>query len=154
LTRPASRSPDSSKFVFATARGGEMSADNFRSRVLGKPATVKDGKDKPGTGAVGAANRRLEGGGPATLARQADAALAAAHVLLAALRARRGPGTVMDEMGHTDPALALRVYRQAMQRSEQEREQLRTLVEGAPVGPTVGQREEVAADGPSVEVGE
>jgi integrase len=26
------------------------------------------------------------------------------------------PGVVMDEMGHTDPGLALRVYRQAMRR--------------------------------------
>lgn len=26
------------------------------------------------------------------------------------------PGVVMDEMGHTDPALALRVYRQSMRR--------------------------------------
>jgi integrase len=40
------------------------------------------------------------------------------------------PGTVMDEMGHTDPALALRVYRQAMKRSEVEKAKLRALVEG------------------------
>jgi integrase len=40
------------------------------------------------------------------------------------------PGTVMDEMGHTDPALALRVYRQAMRRGEDEKAQLRALVEG------------------------
>jgi hypothetical protein len=36
----------------------------------------------------------------------------------------------MDEMGHTDPALALRVYRQAMRRGEDEKAQLRALVEG------------------------
>lgn len=36
----------------------------------------------------------------------------------------------MDEMGHTDPALALRVYRQAMRRGEEEKEALRALVEG------------------------
>jgi integrase len=41
------------------------------------------------------------------------------------------PGVVMDEMGHTDPALALRVYRQAMRRGEDEKAQLRALVEGA-----------------------
>ena len=40
------------------------------------------------------------------------------------------PGTVMDEMGHTDPELALRVYRQAMRRGEKEKAQLRALVEG------------------------
>jgi hypothetical protein len=37
------------------------------------------------------------------------------------------PGVVMDEMGHTDPGLALRVYRQAMRRGEEEKEQLRAL---------------------------
>ena len=40
------------------------------------------------------------------------------------------PGVVMDEMGHTDPGLALRVYRQAMRRGEDEKAQLRALVEG------------------------
>jgi len=35
----------------------------------------------------------------------------------------------MDEMGHTDPALALRVYRQAMRRGEGERAALLALVE-------------------------
>jgi len=41
------------------------------------------------------------------------------------------PGVVMDEMGHTDPALALRVYRQAMRREDDEKALLRALVEGA-----------------------
>jgi hypothetical protein len=36
----------------------------------------------------------------------------------------------MDEMGHTDPALALRVYRQAMRRGEDEKRALRSLVDG------------------------
>jgi len=34
------------------------------------------------------------------------------------------PGVVMDEMGHTDPALALRVYRQTMRRGDDEKAQL------------------------------
>jgi hypothetical protein len=38
----------------------------------------------------------------------------------------------MDEMGHTDPALALRVYRQAMRRGEDEKAALRALVGGDP----------------------
>jgi len=41
------------------------------------------------------------------------------------------PGVVMDEMGHTDPALALKVFRHAMRRGEDENAQLRALVEGA-----------------------
>jgi hypothetical protein len=36
--------------------------------------------------------------------------------------------------GHTDPALALRVYRQAMRRGEREKEQQQALVEGADFG--------------------
>jgi len=36
----------------------------------------------------------------------------------------------MDEMGHTDPVLALRVYRQAVRRCEDENAALRMLVEG------------------------
>lgn len=39
----------------------------------------------------------------------------------------------MDEMGHTDPALALRVYRQSMRRGEEEKTALRRLVEGQPI---------------------
>jgi integrase len=45
------------------------------------------------------------------------------------------PGVVMDEMGHTDPALALRVYRQAMRRGEDEKAQMRALVEGVAIDP-------------------
>jgi integrase len=40
------------------------------------------------------------------------------------------PGVVMDEMGHTDPGLALRVYRQSMRRGEDEKAALRALTEG------------------------
>jgi hypothetical protein len=36
----------------------------------------------------------------------------------------------MDEMGHTDPALALRVYHQAMRRGDDEKRQLRALIQG------------------------
>jgi integrase len=44
------------------------------------------------------------------------------------------PGVVMDEMGHTDPALALRVYRQAMRRGNEEKVRLRVLVDGSELG--------------------
>ncbi len=47
----------------------------------------------------------------------------------------------MDEMGHTDPGLALRVYAQAMRRGEDETSQLRALVEGM-VMTNSGQRDE------------
>ena len=38
-------------YVFGTRSGGRMSPDNFRNRVLGRPA---EGEEKAGTGAVGA----------------------------------------------------------------------------------------------------
>jgi integrase len=37
---------------------------------------------------------------------------------------------VMADMGHTDPALALRIYAQAMRRDEGEASTLKALVEG------------------------
>ena len=46
------------------------------------------------------------------------------------------PGIVMDEMGHTDPGLALRVCRQAMRRGEDEKAQLHALVDGIDPAPT------------------
>lgn len=40
------------------------------------------------------------------------------------------PPVVMQEMGHTDPSLALRIYAQAIRRGEDERTRLGKLVEG------------------------
>jgi hypothetical protein len=39
----------------------------------------------------------------------------------------------MDEMGHTDPDLALKVYRQSMRRDDGEKDRLQALVNGAPM---------------------
>jgi integrase len=115
--------------VFATQRGGRTNPDNFRSRVLAK--------------AVARANRNLaaqkrvplpEGLTPHKLR----------HTFASILYALgEDPGTVMDEMGHTDPALALRLYRHAMRRGEDEKAKLRALVNGeelAPIG-TSGESE-------------
>jgi integrase len=41
------------------------------------------------------------------------------------------PTVVMQELGNTDPTLALRVYAQAMRRDEAENGRLKALVEGA-----------------------
>ena len=38
---------------------------------------------------------------------------------------------VTDEIGHTDPGLALRVYRQTVRRGEDEKARLRALIDGA-----------------------
>ncbi len=36
----------------------------------------------------------------------------------------------MQQLGHTDPAFTLRVYSHMMRRSDEEREELKALVEG------------------------
>jgi integrase len=103
-------------YVFATLSGGRLSPDNFRNRVL--RATVK------------LAGERLEADGlpplpdkltPHSLRRTFCS-------LLYALG--EAPPVVMDEMGHTDPGLALKVYAQSMRRGEDEAAKLRALVEG------------------------
>jgi hypothetical protein len=56
----------------------------------------------------------------------------------------------MDEMGHTDPALALRIYRQAMRREQGERDRLRALVDGgelAVIGSPAAAGASIAVDG-------
>jgi integrase len=115
-------------YVFATRSGGRMGADNFRNRVL--RATVK------------LAGERLEAGGlpplpdkltPHSLRRTFCS-------LLYALG--EAPPVVMVEMGHTDPALALKVYAQVMRRGEAETAALRALVEGE-VMANSGKRDEI-----------
>jgi hypothetical protein len=107
-----------------------MSADNFRSCVLGKAATVKAGEPMAGTGAVGQADKQLEADGlpPLPVKLTPHSLRRTFCSLLYALGEDRG--VVMDEMGHTDPGLALRVYRQSMRRGVDEKTQLRALVEG------------------------
>ncbi len=116
----ARRSPAQDAFIFATSTGGRMNKANFRSRTL-KAAVMRANKNL--------AQRDLqplpERITPHSLCRTFCS-------LLYALG--EDPGVVMDEMGHTDPSLALRVYRQSMRRGEDERAQLRALVEGADLG--------------------
>jgi hypothetical protein len=50
----------------------------------------------------------------------------------------------MDEMGHTDPGLALKVYRQTMRRDEDQTAQLRALVDGE-IMANSGQWEQIEA---------
>jgi integrase len=114
--RRARTGADSDDFIFATSTGKRQSSDNLRSRVIA--ASVEQ------------ANNNLrardlpplpEGITPHSLRRTFASVLYAIG---------EDPGVVMDEMGHTDPALALRVYRQSMRRGEDEKAALRALVEG------------------------
>lgn len=102
----------------------------MRDRVLGKPANVK-GKERAGTGAVGRTNANLEAAGlpPLPDGLEVGSLRCTFASILYAFGA--SPVEVMQEMGHGDPALALKVYAQAMRRSEDEKAKLRALVEGA-----------------------
>jgi integrase len=112
--RGASVSTDA--YVFPTSRDGPQSEDNFRSRVL-KAAVERANQNL--------ARRKLvslpEGLTPHSLHRTFASILYALG---------EDPVVIMDEMGHTDPGLALRIYRQAMRRGEDEKAQLRALVDG------------------------
>jgi len=133
--------------VFTTRAGGRISDDNLRSRVLGRPPVVVDGEQvKSGAGALGRAYKRLEAAGLPPLPKLTPHSLRRTFCsLLYALG--EDPGTVMDEMGHTDPALALRIYRQAMRRGTHEKTELRELIEGGEMANS-GQRDETAAAAP------
>lgn len=116
VARAASRRRRPLDYVFATRTGGRQSEANIRDRVLGA--------------SVGRANQNLTDHDrlplpdrltPHSLRRTFASVLYALG---------EDPGVVMDEMGHADPAFALRVYRQSMRRDEGDREALRDLVDG------------------------
>lgn len=111
--RPAA--PDS--FVFATSTGGRPSPDNIRNRVL--------------AAAVDRASSSLLEQGMAPLPPRITPHSLRRTFASVLYALGEDPGVVMDEMGHTDPGLALRIYRQAMRRDEGEKERLRALVDGA-----------------------
>ncbi|MFI5009344.1 MAG: tyrosine-type recombinase/integrase [Solirubrobacterales bacterium] len=114
--RQQQASPDG--FVFPTGTGGRQSRDNFRSRVL-KVSVERANENLAKRGHA----PLPEGLTPHSLRRTFASVLYALG---------EDPGIVMDEMGHTDPSLALRIYRQSMRRGEDEKDRLHALVEGVP----------------------
>jgi integrase len=138
----ADAKPGSDDRVFGTQRGGKLNDSNFRSRVLGKPASIKDDKRKAGTGAIGRANKRLEAA-DATPLPKGLSPHKLRHTfcsLLVALGA--DPGVVMDELGHADPGFTLRVYRHGMRRDDDSKRELRELV-GLPQLAPIGTSEQI-----------
>jgi integrase len=119
LAAVRARHPDAHPdgFVFATGRGGRLRPDNFRPRVLW--AAVERANVKLVAQKMPPLPERIT---PHSLRRTFASVLYAIG---------EDPGVVMDEMGHADPGLALRVYRQAMRRGEDEKAQLRALIEDA-----------------------
>lgn len=103
--------------VFGTSAARRQSATNVRKRVLAP--------------AVKLANQRLTAAGFSPLPdRITPHSLRRTFAsLLYALG--EDPPTVMAEMGHSSPALALAIYAQAMRRDEGEKQRLRALVSGA-----------------------
>ncbi len=131
--------------MFATRSGRRMSTDNVRSRVLGCPAVVVDGKEKKaGKGAVGRANANLAKRGLSPLPDKLTPHSLRRTFCSLLYALGEPPPVVMAEMGHTDPGLALAVYAQAMRRGEGETAQLRALVEGG-VMADGGRRDETEA---------
>ena len=102
-------------FVFATRTGRRPSGENIRSRVL--LASVERANMNLAKDQLPPLPAKLT---PHSLRRTFASTLYALG---------EDPGVVMDEMGHADPALALRVYRQAMRRGEEEKEALGKLVD-------------------------
>ena len=98
--RDRQASPDIGGYVFPTSRGERQSEDNIRSRVV-RPAVVRANENLAAQKLPPLPERLT----PHSLRRTFASVLYAIG---------EDPGVVMDEMGHTDPGLALRVYRQAM----------------------------------------
>ena len=118
-------------YVFTTRDGGRVSPNNVRGRVLS--AAVKLANE----------TREAEGLPPLPSRITPHSLRRTFSTVLYALG--ETPPDVMAEMGHTDPALALRVYAQAMRLSEKQRAQLRALVEGGATD-TAAATERVAQD--------
>jgi integrase len=119
LTAHKAQAPNATPdgFVFATAAGTELIQGNIRRRVLDK-AIEKANEKLTETGDV----PLPDGLTPHKLRHTFASILVALGV---------DPGSVMDQLGHTDPGFTLRVYRHGMRRDGAARERLRVLVGGA-----------------------
>jgi integrase len=110
----AARNPAPRDRVFPTSTGAAQNPSNIRQRVLAP--------------AVKRANTKLEEAGEAPLPEPITP-----HKLrhtYASLLVALGtdPGAAMDQLGHTDPAFTLRVYRHGMRRDAASKQALRELV--------------------------
>jgi integrase len=101
--------------VFGTVAGKAQNPSNVRAQVVART--------------VDRANERLQEAGEAPLPTLTPHGL---HRSFASPLYGIGepPPVVMQEMGHTDPALALSIYTAAMRRGDGENERLRALVDG------------------------
>lgn len=110
------RPRQASDLVFATSAGTRQQANNVRRRVLA-PAVTRANERLAELGEVPLPERLT----PHKLRHTFASVLVALGV---------DPGSVMDQLGHTDPSFTLRVYRHGMRRDQASREALRALVGG------------------------
>ena len=115
----ASRDTSPNGYVFGTSNGARQTPSNVRNRIVAP--------------AVKLANAKLNADDQAPLPnRLTPHSLRRTFASLLYALGETPPG-VMAELGHTHPGLALRIYAQAMRRSDGEGERLRGLIEGSPV---------------------
>jgi integrase len=101
------------ELVFPTSKGHEFGATNLRKRILAP--------------AVERANAQLEAAGETPLPRLTPHKLRHSYAsILVAIGV--DPSSVMQELGHTDPAFTLRVYAHATRRTQESRAAPRRLV--------------------------
>jgi integrase len=111
--------------VFSTSEGRPQNASNVRQRVLGR--AVKRANEALAEDDLPPLPERLT---PHSLRRTFASVLYALGC---------SPVEVMDQLGHTDPKLALRIYAKSMRRDDGEIERLRALAgvsHWAPMGTT------------------
>jgi integrase len=116
LTAHKAQAPDTAPgaFVFPSSKGTKMTQENIRNRVL-RIAVEKADEKLTSLGDV----PLPEGLTPHKLRHTYTSILVALGVDL---------GSVIDQLGHTDPGFTLRVYRHGMRRHLTARQRLRTLV--------------------------
>jgi len=115
------RDPRPDGLVFATTEGTPQTATNVRRRVLAK--------------AVEKADERLAKEGKSPLPeRLTPHSLRRTFASLLFALGRTAP-EVMDQLGHTDPKLTLRVYARSMRRGEDENQRFQALIAGRELEP-------------------
>jgi integrase len=113
----------SAELVFPTNKGKKISASNVRKRLLDK--------------AVERANAELERDGMTPLPERLTPHSMRRTFASLLFAIGRTPVEVMDQLGHTDPTLSLRIYARAMRRDLGEVERLKALAglsDWAPMG--------------------
>lgn len=126
---------DGSRLVFGTRKGKPQSRSNIRRRVLAK--AVERANELLAKDEVEPLPVRLT---PHSLRRTF------ASILIAV---GENPRYVMGQLGHTDPALTLRIYTQQMDRRDGEPERLKALVNGEELATPEGTRDEKIESAPA-----